>query len=260
MEQIALSSLVAGVTAEPSAAHKQVEKRRPLIPARLLIGMAASIGLGSALGKLAGRTLKRQTHDFDGYLLDATRAVQSPIADSVMIVMSAMGEPLALYSLSGLVASGWVVQHRQRDSAAVALAIVGSAVIDKAVKSVVKRPRPFLKLPLPRSRPSGSSFPSNHATMSLATYGAVALLAASTRRKRRGTNAPGHPRKDTTRRRRPARRRFLPPALAVLFCALVGWSRVYRGVHNPSDVLGGWLVGAIWLAACTSWAKAARNG
>jgi len=48
--------------------------------------------------------------------------------------------------------------------------------------------------------------------------------------------------------------------MPAIVCALIGWSRVYQGVHNPSDVIGGWIVGGIWLAACTHNGKSDSKG
>ena len=65
-------------------------------------------------------------------------------------------------------------------------------------------------------------------------------------------------RRNTKRRKAILRSGAIRTGVPFLLCALIGWSRVYLGVHNPSDVLGGWLVGGIWLLACTP-AKSRRD-
>jgi undecaprenyl-diphosphatase len=255
--QVAPNAEAAGQSAREITGYSPPKKRMSLNPVRLVGGFAASVVTGIALGKLIDGPLRPETHNFDGWLLDATRAVQHKPLDPVMAALSNLGEPAVLYPVSGVFAAGWLIEREPEKSAAMALAVAGSAAIDRAIKSVVKRPRPFLKLPLPRTRPSGSSFPSNHALMSFATYGAIAVLASRKRKPKPkseanvASSAPndGH---QVTKKRKVAS--VFRAALLVLppVALLVGWSRVYRGVHNPSDVIAGWLIGSIWLAACTS--------
>ena len=79
------------------------------------------------------------------------------------------------------------------------------------------------------------SFPSGHALMSAAVYLTLAGLLG-----RRGVDAP-------------VRRSLF--WLAVALVLLIGISRVYLGVHWPSDVLGGWVLGALWAWGCVRLAK-----
>jgi undecaprenyl-diphosphatase len=231
------------------------------------------------MGKLIRGPLKRQVHAFDGALFKATRKIESPFLDRVMALLSELGEPSLLYSLAGTSALIWLVKGKGRDSAALSFAVLGSATIDKVTKATIRRPRPYLKLPLARSRPSGSSFPSNHSMMSLATYGAIASLSGRKKQSvhptegsqksysQRAAELPiredetGRHTRSTARRsgnpdrysRKRARKRRVRIGLALTLCALVAWSRVYRGVHNPSDVMAGWMLGGFWLLVCESW-------
>ncbi len=263
---------------------RSVSELKAPAPWRLLGGLGSSCAAGIAMGKLIRGPLKRQVHAFDSVLFKATRKIESPFLDRVMAILSELGEPSLLYSLAGTSALIWLVKGRGRDSAALGFAVLGSATIDKVTKATIHRPRPYLKLPLARSRPSGSSFPSNHAMMSLAMYGTLASLSGS---KRHSAHSPDTSRKiysqsaivrvplilpkpddetaeprrslgkrsDTPDRysRNRARKRKVRIGLALALSALVGWSRVYRGVHNPSDVIAGWMLGGFWLLVCYSW-------
>ncbi len=114
----------------------------------------------------------------------------------------------------------------------VAVVLVGSALFTDHVKDFVARPRPPGD-PLAPAR--GSSFPSGHTLESSVTYGLVALAAWR------------------SRMRRGIRRAIVAAAIAIP--VLVGLSRIGLGVHYPSDVLGGWLVGVTAVAA-TAWISA----
>jgi len=89
-------------------------------------------------------------------------------------------------------------------------------------------PAPILSLPA--ARVFTTSFPSGHATLSAITYLTIAaLLARSQSSPRIGVY-------------------FI--VLAALLTILIGVSRIYLGVHYPTDVLGGWCVGAAWALGC----------
>jgi membrane-associated phospholipid phosphatase len=107
------------------------------------------------------------------------------------------------------------------------IALVGATFLDRALKIAVARPRPPLNLSLVAE--NDWSFPSGHATKSAAVYFSLAYLFAR--------NEFG-PLVDT-----------LSYALGAGLPILIGVSRVYLGVHWPSDVVAGWALGVIWAAA-----------
>ena len=114
----------------------------------------------------------------------------------------------------------------------------GAIELYSLAKHVVDRPRPPMHLWLTSA--SSSAFPSGHATQSLSTFAALALVSAAV--------API------------ARRPGL--ALAAVVAAGVGWSRVYLGVHWATDVLAGWLAAACWVALvarCGAYSAYARG-
>jgi membrane-associated phospholipid phosphatase len=126
-----------------------------------------------------------------------------------------------------LVAVAVLWRRGQRtDAAFVALAFLGAQVLSNGMKLGFKRERPFF--PDPLATESTFSFPSGHALVSLAVYGAIALLLAR-------------------RIRSHAARTLLLSGTALLVLA-IGFSRLYLGVHFLSDVLAGLAAGAAWLA------------
>ncbi len=121
---------------------------------------------------------------------------------------------------------------KRRDAIRIVPAIAGGLALNLVVKAIVERPRPDLA---PPGMPVyGTSFPSGHAMMAAVTYLTLAAIA--------GRALSGAPLK------------IYVMALAVLLTLLVGLSRVYLAVHWPSDVLGGWCLGAAWALFC--WAVA----
>ncbi len=103
----------------------------------------------------------------------------------------------------------------------VAVAMSGRG-LSEAQKYWIARPRPGLEPHLVAVKTS--SFPSGHATSSMIFYLSLALVFA------------GH-----------SRWRFATPAAAVILSLLIGISRVMLGVHWPSDVIGGWAFGLLWV-------------
>lgn len=106
--------------------------------------------------------------------------------------------------------------------------VAGAALLNLILKNIFLRPRPEFPQAFLVAR--GFSFPSGHAMSSLAFYGAVAYLACSFYRTKW--------------------RKFLIIITALLISGLIGFSRLYLGVHYFSDVLAGWVAGGMWLAVC----------
>jgi undecaprenyl-diphosphatase len=121
-----------------------------------------------------------------------------------------------------------LMARKEATALLVIAAVVGGMMLSTALKLGFERPRPDL---VPAgARVYTASFPSGHAMLSAVTYLTLGALLARVERRRR-TKA------------------FLL-ATAVAVVLLVGVSRVYLGVHWPSDVLAGWCVGAAWAALC----------
>jgi len=201
----------------------------------LVSGLGLNLGVTFVLGKLVEGLLHQKSSDLDDWVIHRTPKKRRSVTDQAMKLASSLGEPFVLYPLAGLASLRWLAGRQQAAALTTVAAVLGSAAIDGATKRAVTRPRPRFKIPLTKS--SGSSFPSNHMIMSLATYGTIIYLANQARPQ------------DADKGNRPRRRRlFWLPVLAL--CALIGWSRIYQGVHHPTDVLAGWIAGMIWLGTC----------
>lgn len=197
------------------------------MPIILIGGLAASVASIAAFGKVSDEILEHETMALDTRVIEAARAMRNPTLDRAMSVITATGEPWAIFLVCGAVALKWLREERKADVATLMLAAAGGGAVNQVMKVLFRRGRPALKLR--RAHASGYSYPSGHALTTLAAYGAVAYLAG-----RRGMLT-----------RQPIAGLLWFPT--IILCGLVGWSRVYLEVHYPTDVIGGWAVGTIWL-------------
>lgn len=155
----------------------------------------------------------------------------------------AMTEASAAGGTAGMtvlaVAAATVLWRRRRPAEAVVtlVAAVGAALLVVGFKNLYGRARPPLALQL--VRPTSLSLPSGHAVGSIVVLGVIAAILA----------VPA-----CTRARRVLV--ILPVSAAV---ALIGFSRLYLGVHWLTDVLAGWLLGGAWLALCLAVLAALRH-
>jgi membrane-associated phospholipid phosphatase len=199
-------------------------------PALFLLACAvvlalALVGLGELLAKVFSHdAVGRGDADISRWLaghrsrdLNEVTGVTTKLAETLTITI------LAVVTVAF---AAWV-WRRWREPMLVAVAVAGEVGIFLVVTLLVDRKRP----PVGHldAAPPTSSFPSGHTAAAVALYGALAVLASQ--------------------RARSALLRGLFIALAVLVPLVVGASRMYRGMHYFSDVLGGLALGWLWLLA-----------
>lgn len=201
----------------------------------VLIGFALSALAFFAFVDLAGEMLEGESRAFDEW---AMLLLRSPADHSVplgpawftemMRDVTAMGSTIVL-SLITIAAVMFLWLTRNRRAAMWVLgAVAGGIILGMALKYAFDRPRPdFI---LDSVRVYTSSFPSGHALMSAVVYLTLGALIAQTQQD--------------------ARLRVYIIAFSVFLTLIVGISRVYLGVHWPTDVLGGWALGAAWATGC----------
>jgi undecaprenyl-diphosphatase len=200
-----------------------------------LLSLAGVSFFAFAFVKLAGEVREGDTAAMDRALLLALRDpanLADPIGPSWIEESARDITGLGGYAILGMLAVSTVVYLLMAKKRATAVlvtgAIVGGMLLSTALKLGFERPRPDL-VPA-ATRVYTASFPSGHAMLSAVTYLTLGALLARTEQRRRV-------------------KAFLL-AMAVFLTLLVGASRVYLGVHWPSDVLAGWCVGAAWAALC----------
>lgn len=143
--------------------------------------------------------------------------------------LALMGSPRAIVSLAAAAALVGLVWRKVRGAVWIfPIAILGAGVIIQSVKLLVHRPRPSSFTPLLHE--SGYSFPSGHSLIAMVVYGLLGYFSLGLFKNRAA--------------------RLIVRILTVLIIVSIGVSRVYVGVHYPTDVLAGWTAGIPWLLAC----------
>ncbi len=203
--------------------------------AGLIVALAVVAGGILAFLRLADIVVEGETEAFDRALLMHFRDPAAPEVapgpswlPGVMRDITALGG-IAVLSLITLCASLYLLLVGKPGGALfVFVAVAGGTVISQALKALFDRPRPDLVPNAPIELTA--SFPSGHAMLSAVTYLTIGAL--------------------LTRLEAPRRVHAFFLAVAVVMTVLIGISRVYLGVHWPTDVLAGWCLGAAWSLFC----------
>ena len=198
-----------------------------LVTAWLLGGIAAALIAIGLWAWLASAMVAGQTSVFDEDLRLAIQSWQSPAATAVLRAVSRLGSPPVVSSIAIAIAILFFRRGWRRAALLLPVAIAGGGLLNAALKNSFQRlrPSPLFDYPLPTSY----SFPSGHAVWSFCLFGVLAALLS-----------PRIGRRDL--------RAGLWAAAASLILA-IGISRVYLGVHHPSDVLAGWGAAFVWTVA-----------
>lgn len=206
--------------------------RRP--ESAILGGLLLVAGLLLGFVGLAELVTRGSTVAFDNAVLNAFRTAGDP-ADPIgpAWIEEMARDVTALGSFAGLgllfisVVLYLVFTGKRSAALLMSVSVLGGVAISTLLKMSYDRPRPELTQ---AARVFTASFPSGHAMLSAVTF--LTLGALLTR----------------VRGKRPLRVYFM--TMAVLLTVLVGLSRIYLGVHYPTDVLAGWCVGSAWAGLC----------
>lgn len=174
---------------------------------------------------------------FDESASAAIQSLRTPAMTALMKSATLLaGTAVVVVLTLALVVVLWLRQRRI-DAVFVALAVSGGALLSTAAKGHFGRERPLTENAL-IALPASASFPSGHTMASLCLGFATGYLALRSEM-------------------RPAAK-YSIIAVCVLYALLAGVSRVYLGVHWPSDVIASWLLGGAWLALLTGVVESAR--
>jgi membrane-associated phospholipid phosphatase len=191
----------------------------------LLAGLVMSIVVTLIMAKIHEEIAQPFLEHVDQYLLQAIHAHDTRALTRLAFTLTFIGSPRAL--LPGIVIAAialWRIKLRH-DAVLLVVAIGGAAVIDTVLKLHFRRIRPTVPWALVTEH--SFSFPSGHSVGAVVLYGTITYLIWS--------------------HLRDLAQRAAVIAAALLLIAGIGLSRVYIGVHYPTDVAAGYLVGLLWL-------------
>jgi len=191
--------------------------------------LALFVGL-AVVTALLGIGVRVWAPGFDIQALEAIAASRSSVLTSIAQVVSDAGSfaLLAPLSIAFLLLRRW---KRPADDIALVVIAAGSAALPSVVKLIVARPRPTIEH---LTHLVSLSFPSEHSAQAAAIYLTIAIMLS------KGLNRGW---------------RELVIVLAVVIALAVAWSRVYLGIHYPTDVVAGLLLGWSWALLVFHWAR-----
>lgn len=205
----------------------RAERKHPFAaPARTISAFAVAFASVLAFARIAREVAEGETSEMDQTVELAVHSLDTPVLDVVMRAFTFLGSPVAVIPIAlGVIA--WAVKRKEtRAAVALVVVLVMTEVLNVMLKRTFERPRPTLFQEIEALH--SYSFPSGHAMAAAAIYGMMGVVASRL----------------TTRRERA----LLVVGLPVLI-AMIGISRVYLGVHWPSDVLAGFAAGAFVVLA-----------
>jgi undecaprenyl-diphosphatase len=205
----------------------QKKRRHHFLP--LAIGRSGGVVLAALafwfFKKQADHVTGGLAEQYDERILDAVHRIDDPGTTRVLHAVTQLGSHAAIGTAAGVAALAMLRRGRRHDAATVIVSTAGAMAINTLLKKVFRRQRPQ-ELARRIKLPSSHSFPSGHSLLSAATYPIVVHHLVE--RESLAVQAVAH-------------------TLTGMIIAGVGFSRVYFGVHFPSDVLGGFAAGFGWL-------------
>jgi len=197
-----------------------------LITAIRLGGLAIAALALWGFAAIAEEVLEKETRAFDTEILLALKRLHTPVLDQIMIGFTFLGEPKLLLVLCLALGALLLIRNHRSEALTIAIAGVWAVGLNALLKLLFARARPQLWERVVDVR--FYSFPSGHSMISMVIYGLLGYFLMS----------------------RYPRWRWLIATLTVLLVAAIGFSRLYLGVHWPTDVIAGYTAGMVWLIAC----------
>jgi undecaprenyl-diphosphatase len=210
-----------------TSAPRKSKRRQRFLP--LAIGTSGGVALAAVafwfFKKQADHVVEGKADRYDDLIMETIHKIDNPTMHVVMEAVTQLGTHAAIGTAAGVTAIAMLRKGNRGDAWTVIISTGGAMAINTFLKNVFRRQRPVemaRRIKLPKSH----SFPSGHSLLSAATYPIVAH--------------------HLVMNRSVAAQAFVHSLAGVIILS-VGFSRVYFGVHFPSDVLGGFAAGLGWL-------------
>ncbi len=175
---------------------------------------------------LSTEVWEKEAFSFDRSLLIWIHQFANPQIDRVMLFITSLGDPPTVITIFLMMIFWLSMERRYTDGIRFSIACVGGVIINQVMKLFFAKPRPELWTRLIREY--SFSFPSGHAVGAMVVYGFIAYILA----------------KEFQQFQRPIY------TVGTVLVAAIGLSRLYLGVHYPTDIIAGYGVGLLWLTTC----------
>lgn len=210
---------------------------------RLALGTILTVGMMLAVAALllfawtTDEVFEGDAANFDTAIRNYVHGFSNPTLTSVMQAASFLGSTLFLVLLGTALVAGFLIYKHRRRAIIFTITTLGASILIWTLKHIYRRPRPeaFFNTILP----SSDSFPSGHSLGSFCFYGALAAIIIN--------------------RTESLKLQILVFISAAALILLIGISRVYLGVHYPSDVIAGFVIGFIWVTTAAIGDKLLRT-
>ncbi len=203
----------------------------------LVAGVIVAAFLTWVFTELAERVMAGRTQAFDEAVLRWMSAHHSNALDGIMLEITSLGTGTVVMMVVCVAALFLALTQHKYSALLLLVATAGGLILDTVLKLQFNRPRPHVFIW--GTQAFGSSFPSGHAMSATVAYSTVAYLAARLHRRQWA--------------------RWLTISVALVVILLIGASRIYLGVHYPSDVLAGIIMGLAWAAFCMATLEAIQR-
>lgn len=194
-----------------------------LLMVEIVLGLILSVGMAMLFLKIYRELFLINMSQFDVLVSEYIYQVRDPLLTGMMKFVTDFGADYLLVNFLALV-SFFLWKKRKREALSFTIILATGLLLNLLLKELIQRPRPMMS---PLVAMSSYSFPSGHTMNSTIFYLTMAFYYYHLTRRKRGSLF------------------IMIGALGVIL--LIGFSRVYLGVHYPSDVLAGYVVGTWWL-------------
>ncbi|MEO5589426.1 MAG: phosphatase PAP2 family protein [Gemmatimonadaceae bacterium] len=194
----------------------------------LVSGVVIAVILTLGFGEFAETVMAGKTQAFDESVLQWMGAHHTGLLDGAMLEITALGTGTVVLMIVCISALFLALTRHRYSALLLVVATAGGLLLNLALKLFFDRPRPHIIVW--GTNAVSSSFPSGHAMSATIVYSTVAYLAARLFHR--------------------AWQRWLTMIFAMIVIILISLSRLYLGVHYPSDVVAGAVIGLAWAAFC----------
>lgn len=182
-------------------------------------------GLVLLFTMLAQEVMEAETLGFDTAVLTMIHKIANPTLNGLFLEVTNLAGAVFIGIITIALAVGFYMRHEIYNSLYILLTLGGTIFLNTTLKIFFKRTRPDLWSLLVVEK--SYSFPSGHAMISMALALTLIVLTYY------------------------SRARWFSIILGAFYVVLIGFSRLYLGVHFPTDILGGWLISSVWILLAT---------